>query len=136
MDLNAIKSSLRIHEGKSLKPYQCTAGKLSIGYGRNLDDRGITNAEAEYLLDNDIETAVAELDRVFPGWRNHSDNVQNVLVELSFAMGAPRLSGFKKMWAALDARDYPTAAAELLDSRWRQQVGQRAITLADRLRNG
>jgi len=136
LNLDAIKSSLKIHEGKSLKPYQCTAGKLSIGYGRNLDDRGITTEEAEYLLANDIQVAVRELDRAFPGWRNHSDNVQNVLVELSFAMGAPRLAGFRKMWAALDAKDYPTAAAELLDSRWRQQVGQRAITLADRLRAG
>lgn len=136
MNLEKLKQSLKAHEGVKPFPYQDHLGNWTVGVGRNLDANGLRPVEIEYLLDNDIETAVAELDRVFPGWRNHSDNVQNVLVELSFAMGAPRLSGFKRMWAALDARDYPTAAAELLDSKWRQQVGQRAITLADKLRAG
>ena len=46
---------LALHEGLRLKPYKCTSGALTIGYGRNLDARGITEAEAEMMLSHDID---------------------------------------------------------------------------------
>ena len=49
------------HEGFRTKPYRCSAGKLTIGYGRNLDDKGITKAEAFMMLKNDIEEAYLDL---------------------------------------------------------------------------
>ena len=136
MNQAALIDSLIKHEGLKLKPYKCTADKTTIGVGRNLDDNGITEAEAMLLLKNDIDTCVTELDRTRPNWRQHNETRQNVLVEMVFNLGMPRLNKFTKMWAALDAKDYPKAAAEALNSQWAKQVGQRAGTLAAKLAAG
>ena len=50
-------------EGMKLKPYRCPAGKLTIGVGRNLEDKGLSNEEALFLLQNDIIEAVKELKK-------------------------------------------------------------------------
>jgi lysozyme len=132
----ALIDSLIKHEGLKLKPYKCTAGKTTIGIGRNLDDNGITEAEAMLLVKNDVDTCVTELDRTRPNWRQHNEIRQNVLVEMVFNLGMPRLNKFTKMWAALDAKAYTRAAAEMLDSNWAFQVGGRALTLADQMKAG
>jgi lysozyme len=131
-----LVESIKKHEGLSLKPYRCTADKLTIGYGRNLDDVGISNAEALAMLENDIESCCKGLDKNFPGWRGHDDIRQNVLIEMAFNLGAPRLGRFFKMWAALDRHDYEEAAYQMLNSKWARQVGQRATTLAKQMRDG
>lgn len=136
MKMDALRASLKLHEGLRLKPYTDTVGKLSIGYGRNLTDVGISEKEADAMLEADIALAVAELHRAIPNWQKHDSIRQNVLVELVFNLGMPRLLGFKKMLAALDAQNYPLAASELMDSRWSTQVGKRAETLSERLRTG
>jgi|SRR3990167_11494542 len=135
MNLDKLQESLRIHEGLKLKPYTDTEGHLTIGFGHNLDN-GITIKQAYALLADDIDTAKKELDRYLPGWMGHDDARQNVLIEMVFNMGMPRLSGFKKMLAALDSRDYAQAAKEMEDSKWAKQVGARAQTLAKQMREG
>src|SRR6185369_8902972 len=90
----------------------------------------------DLILDYDIRRSVKELDRAFKGWREHDDVRQNVLVELQFNMGAVVLGRFKQFWAAMQRKDYATAADELLDSAWAGQVGERAETLAERIRHG
>lgn len=127
-----LVASLKLHEGLKLKPYKDTAGILTVGYGHNLEQE-ITREEAEVMLISDIQKAIKELDRAFQGWKNHSEVRQNVLIEMMFNMGATRLAGFLKFWAALRAKDYKQAAQEMLSSRWASQVGQRAITLAARM---
>lgn len=136
MNREQLQKSLILHEGLKLKPYTCTAGKLSIGVGRNLDDNGISHAEAMMMLDADIETCIAELGRSLPSWKLHDEVRQNVLIEMVFNLGMPRLLTFRKMLAALAVYDYDTAAKEALDSRWAVQVGQRARTLAQMIRTG
>lgn len=119
------------HEGLRLKPYRCTQGKLTIGYGRNIEDNGITEAEASFLLDNDIKTAEKECKSRF-SWLNRLDEERRgVIIEMCFNLGIDRLLGFKKMLLACSRGDYAAAADEMLDSLWARQVGQRAETLAD-----
>ncbi len=122
------------HEGLRLKPYECTAGKLSIGYGRNLDDNGISQAEADTMLENDLDAVYARLDRL-DWFANISAVRQAVLADMCFNLGWPRLSGFRKMLAAVSRGDYDRAAEEMLDSRWRHQVGERALYLARVMRD-
>ncbi len=136
MDWAAIAAELRRDEGVRLRPYRCTAGRLSIGVGRNLDDVGISAAEAELLLDNDIARAAADLDRALPWWRGLSEARQRALVNMAFNLGLPRLLGFSAMLAALRAGDYSRAAAEALNSRWAGQVGARAARVAAMIREG
>lgn len=122
---------IKKHEGLRLKPYRCTAGKLTIGYGRNLEDNGITEEEAHFLLMNDLKKSWDECCKAF-SWISKMDKIrQGVIVELCFNMGLGRLKGFKKMLAACERGDYETASVEMLDSLWARQVGQRAKTLAD-----
>lgn len=123
------------HEGLRLKPYQCTAGKLTIGYGRNIEEVGIDEREAEHLLDNDIGRVLDELETL-DFWGCLGSVRQAVLVDMCFNLGFPRLAGFRKMLAACRAGDFEAAAVEMLDSRWARQVGRRAQRLAEMMRTG
>jgi lysozyme len=127
-----LLASIKQHEGCSLDPYPDSMGLLTVGYGHLLERR-ITQEEAEVMLIADIAKAIGELNRAFPGWKDHSETRQNVLIELCFNLGAPRLAGFLKFWAAMRDKNYKRAAAEMINSRWAKQVGQRAITLAARM---
>jgi len=53
MNIKKIADQITTHEGLRLKPYHCPAGKLTIGIGRNLEDKGITEKEALMLLENE-----------------------------------------------------------------------------------
>ncbi len=123
-------------EGLCLKPYQCTAGKLTIGVGRNLEDRGISEDEVGYLLKNDIAGVLDDLDRNISWWRGLGRPQRLALANMAFNLGWPRLSRFKNMLAALKAGDAEKAAHEALDSRWAEQVGARAKRIADQLTRG
>lgn len=136
MDLATIKTDLRRDEGLKLKPYRDSVGKLTIGVGRNLDDVGISAAEADALLEADIVRAAADLDRALPWWRGLSEARQRALVNMAFNLGLPRLLGFKAMLADLERGDYEGAAREAIDSRWAKQVGARGQRIAMLLAEG
>lgn len=136
MNVHHLLDQLIVHEGLRLKPYRDTAGKLTIGIGRNLEDRGITEAEARYLCLNDIGVVEVDLTRNFPRWLHLSERRQMALADMCFNLGWPRLSQFKRMFAAIEAGDFDAAAAEMLDSLWAKQVGRRAETLARMMREG
>ena len=123
-----LTRQLKEDEGLRLKPYRCTENKLTIGYGRNLDARGISEAEAEMLLKNDIERVVTQL-KTNSIYQKLDDNRQAVLCNMCFNLGYQGLLSFKRMWAALEVSDYQGAAFEMENSKWYQQVGDRAERL-------
>ena len=125
-----VRDLLIIHEGMRLKPYKDSVGKLTIGVGRNLDDVGISRDEAMILLDNDITAAMDALDEALPWWRTLDVLRSRVLIDMAFNLGITRLLGFKQMIAALQAGQYDVAALQMLKSKWAEQVGSRAQTLA------
>ncbi|MCH2037740.1 MAG: glycoside hydrolase family protein [Rickettsiales bacterium] len=131
-----VKKQLKRHEGLRLKPYKCTADKLTIGYGRNLDDVGITEKEADKLLDHDIDRSIDDTRALFPDFDELSEIRQAVLVNMMFNLGKTRLSKFVKMRDAIEDHDYNRAAKEMLDSKWADQVGNRAVELAELMRGG
>lgn len=124
------------HEGLKLKPYRCSAGKLTIGVGRNIDDNGITEEEAVYLLNNDIRNCHSECLHNFPFYADIDKVRQGVILEMCFNLGIARLKGFKNMLTACELKNYSLASQEMLNSRWAQQVGQRARTLAQIMKMG
>lgn len=124
------------HEGMRLKPYHCTAGKLTIGVGRNLDDVGINEPEARWLLLNDIQQIEKQLDAKLPWWRNLDGVRQIALADMTFNVGIGTIVKFEKMLNALLYERWDDAATEALDSRWAKQVGQRAETIARQFRTG
>jgi lysozyme len=136
--VNRVKliDELSLDEGLRLKPYLCTAGKLTIGIGRNLDDIGITRAEAITLCHNDIDRCIAELDAALPWWRKMSEPRQRAIVNMCFNLGITRLRTFARTLRALEDRRYDDAAKFALESKWARQVGQRAHRIAELIRKG
>jgi lysozyme len=127
--MQTIEEQLLSHEGFESKVYRCPAGKLTVGVGRNLEDKGITKEEALYLLKNDIQECVADLRNLFTDFDRLQEPQKNALIDLRFNIGPNRFRTFKKMIAAVDDRDFILAAKEMKDSRWYHQVGDRAKTL-------
>jgi lysozyme len=134
--IDSIMENLKIEEGYMATCYFCTAGAHTVGYGRNISEGGvgISEEEAAYLLKNDVVRTIDEVRRNYPWFDDLNKAAREVLVELCFQLGAPRLSGFVKCLAALEAGDTATAAAELLDSKFAGQVPARANRLANKLR--
>lgn len=124
------------HEGIRLKPYRCPAGKLTIGIGRNLDDNGISEIEAYHLCMTDVLCAEADLINNLAYFQKLSKARQEVLINLCFNMGINRLLKFNLFLGALEAGLWSDAARELLNSKYAQQVGKRAIELAEQIKSG
>ena len=131
MDRELLIEELKRDEGIELKAYQDTVGIWTIGIGRNLQDVGVSMEEAEFLLSNDIDVAVNELQRTFDWFEGLSGAKQRVCINMCFNLGLTRLLGFKKFLAAMEAGDWKTAGVEMLDSKWSRQVGVRSTRLRD-----
>ena len=136
MNREKLLEELKLDEGLRLKPYLCSSGKLTIGVGRNLDDIGITRAEAMVLLDNDVDRCIRELDGALPWWRNLTDARQRALANMCFNLGITRLRKFSRTLRALEDARYEDAARHALDSAWARQVGARATRIAALIRAG
>lgn len=134
--MNKLTEQIIRHEGMELKPYRCTSDKLTIGVGRNLEDVGISEAEAMNLLMNDLATVDAQIEKLMP-WAMKLDTVRyEALMNFVFNVGIGTALKFENAMAALKASDFDTAAAELLDSRWATQVGKRANEVSEQIRTG
>lgn len=136
MNIAQLERELTTDEGKRSKVYKCTAGKNTIGVGRNLDDVGLSDEEISFLLRNDIARVCAELDGALPWWRQMSDARQRVLANMSFNLGLRGLLGFKNTLAAMKEGRYKDAAAGMQNSLWARQVGNRAKRLAEMMERG
>lgn len=129
-----LKGLLLAHENYRQFPYSDPTGHLSIGIGRNLTDRGISTTEAFYLLDDDIIYFNSKLNHYLPFFSGLSENRQIALINMCFNLGIQGFLGFREMISALEAHDYERAANEMLESKWTQQVGERAAQLANIMR--
>lgn len=136
IDHVTLRNDLRRDEGVRRFPYHDTAGKLTIGCGRNLTDNGLSDDEADYLLDNDINRTIKELCLSFEWFGFLSPNRKLAIINMAFNMGVPKLGGFKKMIRAIESGHYKRAALEALDSRWAKQVGNRALRISRMIEEG
>lgn len=126
---------ITLHEGYRKHPYRCTNGKLTVAIGRNLDDRGITEDEARYLLHNDVAEAISRL-RNEAYWLDLSEARQAVLIDMVVNLGWGGWSLFKNLRAALNRGDYLGASYEMRNSRWYSQVGTRGVRLRQMMESG
>ena len=136
MDFSQVKRLLKKHEGLSLSLYKCPAGKLTIGYGHNIEDRGISEEAAELLLKQDMIIAYKQVKNAVKCFEQLSEPRQYVLIDMCFNLGITKLMSFKKMLRALDGADYAAAAKEMLNSKWAKQVKGRAAYLAGVMASG
>ena len=126
---------LKRHEGVELKPYKCTSDKLTIGVGRNLEDVGISEAEAEYLLMNDLSRFM-KMANEFDWYAGLNDARKAVIISMLFNLGRGGFNKFLKFKQALAEGDHLTASREMMDSRWAKQVKGRAVELSKQMETG
>jgi lysozyme len=127
-----LRQLLTKHEDIKLFPYADTIkGKLTIGCGRNLTDRGISLTEAFTLLDDDIIYFSAKLAQYLPWFSELSENRQIALIDLTFNVGVQGVLNFTNFLHLLEQKDYVSAADDLLKTKWADQVGERAPCLAN-----
>lgn len=151
---------LRIDEGNELNVYPDSEGEPTIGNGRclttkgltkeecdclnlgtyeknaviaKLEVRGITQEEADYLLSNDIDFFSSQLSKRISWFNKLPETAKIVLINMCFNLGVDGLLGFKKTISFIDRGKYKEAAEEMLNSHWKDQVGDRAIRLSKML---
>lgn len=146
--LEQLTAQLKRDEGNRLKPYddadskefvkgKLVQGKLTIGIGRNLQDRGIRQREADYMLSNDIDEIEGELHALMPWTEKLDDARRGVLFNMAFQLGIHGLIQFESFLALVHAGNYQSAAAEMMKSRWAQiQAPVRAHRLSVQMVSG
>lgn len=154
LDREILFRQLKKHEGDREYSYDDSKGFRTIGIGFNMDRAGarefaksllgITDSEwialyggraklngeqINLLLEKDIDDSIEDAKRFMPSYDNQPRVVKHIIVDMIFNMGLNKLNGFKNLKAALENYDYKTAAAEMEDSDWFEQTGNRSATL-------
>lgn len=135
MDISKLVDLLQKHEGIRKFPYMDSVGKLTIGCGHNLTDKGLTTPQIISILNDDIKDTIAWMNKNIPWYVQLDAARQIALADLTFDLMGKVLD-FKKMLAALQTKDWNTVADELLNSTFAHQTGQRAKDLAEIFRTG
>ena len=130
---------LKRHEGVKSHAYKCSASKITVGVGRNIDPEGglgLSEDEVDYLLQNDIKRIISELDFQYDWFHNLNEARKDAMIDISFNLGQTRLRKFEKALTAMSKGEWDTAADEFMDSKWSNQVGNRAKELTAIIRIG
>ena len=145
MNREAVYEQLKIDEGVEYEIYNDHLGYPTFGVGHLVKESdpehgqpvgtAVNEERVRECFEDDLDTAISECHNLYGegDFGDFPDEVQQVLVNMMFNMGRPRLSGFKKFNAAIEARDWLEAAKEGRDSRWYRQVTNRAERLMVRL---
>jgi lysozyme len=113
-----IKEMLIKNEGLILHVYKCKNDFLSLGVGRNLDANGISEDEAMYLLENDIERVINSLDKNWKVWRTFEPLAQEVCIDCTFQMGITGWMNFRRTRALMEMGCFLEASEEILRSKY------------------
>jgi len=143
MNINQLREQLKIDEGVKYEVYLDHLGYKTFGIGHLVvagdDEYGadvghpVSEERVNAVFDEDVVKYIEESKKVFPNLEELPEEAQQVIVNMCFNMGAPRLSGFKKFIAAVNDGNWSTAAVEMMDSRGAKQVDARAERLRDRI---
>lgn len=129
--LKELNKMLIRDEGFSSKPYTDSVGKLTLGFGRNIEDNGLTFDEGLYLLSNDIKRSINDIEKVIKNFQELTENRKIVLINMIFNLGLPKFCTFKKMISAIIKGDNREVSKQMLQSEWADQVGDRAKRLSN-----
>jgi len=145
MDIEKLREQLEIDEGVVHEIYLDHLGYPTFGighlvtdtdpeYGANVGTK-VDEARCIEAFDKDVETVIADCHVLYPDFDDLPEEVQQIVANMMFNMGRPRLSKFKGMKRGVDAKDWNAAADEMVDSAWYRQVTNRANRLVERMRN-
>jgi lysozyme len=130
--MNDLIDSIKANEGFESKPYPDPIHGWEVPtFGHGLTY--ITEVESEMIVRNRVEKIREELGIKQPVFKTLTETRQDALIEMAYQLGIGGLMRFKKMWAAIEAKDFENAHDEALDSKWAKQTPKRAIRVANGL---
>ncbi len=145
MDIEKLREQLKIDEGCVYEIYNDHLGYATFGIGHLVtesdpehgSDIGTEVSESRVIeaFEQDVQTVLSDCTVLYPDFDELPEEAQQVIANMMFNLGRPRLSAFKGMKAGVDARDWNEAADQMVDSRWYRQVGARAERLVERIRS-
>ena len=144
MDLEQLRKQLEIDEGCICEIYLAHLGFASFGIGHLVIESDPENGQEvgtpvskDRVIDafeQDVQTVLSDCAILYPDFDELPEEAQQVIANMMFNMGRPRLSKFKGMKRGVDSRDWNAAADEMVDSAWYRQVTNRADRLVERMR--
>ena len=145
MDLEKLREELKIDEGCKYYIYLDHLGYATFGIGHLIteDDpeygwevgTSIDTYRVHEAFEDDVQSVLTDCEKLYVQWEHLPEEAQRVIANMMFNMGYTRLSKFRGMKRGVDARDWNAAADEMVDSRWYNQVTNRAKRLVERMRN-
>ena len=145
MDINRLRVEIENDEGCKYEVYLDHLGLPTCGIGHLILESdpeycepvgtAVSEERVKELFDKDCQVVIDECKILYPNFDTLPEEVQQIIANMMFNMGRPRLSKFKGMKAGVDVRDWNKAADEMVDSRWYRQVTNRAERLVKRMRN-
>ena len=143
MNIDQLRDTLKIDEGVKYEIYNDHLGYPTFGIGHLVvesdEEHGkpvgtpVSEDRVNSVFEKDVAIMIDEAKKIFPNLDELPEEAQQAIVNMTFNMGRPRLSQFKKFIAGVNAGDWNKAAVEMMDSRWAKQVGARAERLRDRI---
>ena len=144
MDLVKLREELEIDEGVEYQIYNDHLGYPTFGVGHLIlesdpehgEEIGTPVSKERVIeaFEKDVEIVVDDCKVLYPDFDDLPEEAQQIIANMMFNLGRPRLSKFRGMKAGVDAKDWNRAAEEMVDSRWYAQVGRRAERLVERMR--
>ena len=145
MNLYKLREELERDEGVKYEVYLDHLGYPTFGIGHLITDNDpesgasvgteVSDDRVQEAFETDVVTVLSDCERLYVQFEHLPEEVQLIIANMMFNMGYPRLSKFKGMKRGVDARDWNAAADEMVDSRWYDQVTNRAERLVERMRS-
>ena len=145
MNTYKLREELERDEGIKYEVYLDHLGYPTFGIGHLITDDDpecgadvgteVSDDRVQEAFESDVETVMSDCERLYVQFEHLPEEVQLIIANMMFNMGYTRLSKFKGMKRGVDARDWETAADEMVDSKWYEQVTRRADRLVVRMRS-
>ena len=144
MNVEQLREQLKIDEGCVYEIYNDHLGYPTFGIGhlvRESDPENgsplgteVSEDRVNEAFDADVEIVLSDCNTLYPDFDDLPEEAQQIIANMMFNLGQPRLSKFVGMKRGVDEKDWNSAADEMVDSRWYRQVGARAERLVNRMR--
>ena len=144
MNIEKLRKQLEIDEGIKHDIYLDHLGYPTFGIGHLItsDDpesgqevgTAVSDERVRQAFEADVVSVIEDCNKLYNDFDELPEEAQQVIANMMFNMGRPRLSKFKGMKRGVDSRDWNAAADEMVDSAWYRQVTNRADRLVERMR--
>lgn len=144
MNIEQLRDTLKIDEGCVNSVYLDHLNLKTVGIGHLLTEwdeeydkpvgTPVSEERVNELFDKDVQVTIEECEQLFGNFQDLPEEVQQILANMMFNLGRPRLSKFRRLCKAVAERDWQEAAVQMEDSKWHKQVPNRANRLVSRMK--